>query len=332
MHIIIDIMKAKFFPILMNKKAEIDGFNLLTHNFVRFCDLLQPYVEYVTDRSIESLFYFKEIIPIIEDRRTDSQQIQQALAFFRELKKEASVYIPAFRIPESISNEEINLLDGFIEGRHADGLGIAIRINNGQDAVFDYSFFNKLNNRDYIFVDLGESNYKTAMFFLDDIKDKNSLVKVVIISSERRNKKTSKNYCDFGKEPDINSSVLESLRNDSFKEFGFATYCGCRSTINEVGIGIKAFGLILLMNFDDSSFFSIKSPVCSYIGTTYAALKPFILDRKDAVLGLLNENSISRERLETFLENENKGNAQFYIGLSIVHYIEELLYKYYKVV
>lgn len=325
-------MRAKFFPILMNKKAEIDCFYLLIQNFVKFYSFLQPYVEYVTNQSIDSFFYYDEIIPIIEDRRTDSQQIQQALAFFRELKKEASVYIPAFRIPESISNEEINLLDGFIEGRHADGLGIAIRINNGQDAVFDYSFFNKLNNRDYIFVDLGESNYKTAMFFLDDIKDKNSLVKVVIISSERRNKKTSKNYCDFGKEPDTNSSVLESLRNDSFKEFGFATYCGCRSTIKEVGIGIKAFGLILLMNFDDSSFFSIKSPVCSYIGTTYAALKPFILDRKDTVLGLLNENSKSRELLKDFLEKEKKGDAKFYIKLSVAHYIEELLYKYYKVV
>ena len=331
MHIIIDIMKAKFFPILMNKKAEIDGFNLLTHNFVRFCDLLQPYVEYVTDRSIESLF-FKEIIPIIEDRRTDSQQIQQALAFFHELKKEACEYIPALRIPKSISQEEINSVDSLLDSRHASGMGIAIRINNGQDAVFDYSFFNKLDGRDYIFVDLGESNYKTALFFLDDIKDKSSLVNVVIVSSERRNKKTNKNYCDFGKEPDVNTSVLESLRNDSFKEYGFATYCGCRSSINEVGIGIKAFGLILLMNFDDSSFFSIKSPVCSYIGTTYAALKPFIMDRKDTVLGLLNENSISRGLLKDFLEKEKKGDAKFYIKLSVVHYIEELLYKYYKVV
>lgn len=299
---------------------------------VKFKSVSSYYVECVNDNSIEFFFERGKITPIIEDRRSDSQTIRQSLLFFKELNKDPDEYTPSFKILREISQEEINEIDSIMEDRHAQGLGTGIRITNGQDMVFDYSFFQKMNNADYLFVDLGESNYKAACFFLDDIKSINSSVKVVIISSERRNKKTNKNYCEFGKEPDMNTSVLESLKNGSFEEDGLATYCGYRSTIKDIAKGVMTFGLVLLMNFDDSSFFSIKSSEYNYVGTTYAALKPKILADKDTVLGLLNENSISRELLESFLNGGKKGNAQFYIGLSMVHYVEELLYKYYRVI
>ena len=327
------IMKVVFTPILMNKKAKIDCFRFMKKEFAEFNDILRPYVECINEKtSIEPFFEKGKIIPMVEDRRSDAQSIQQSLSFFEGLEKDSGEYIPSIRIHGSITQEEIDSVNGLLEKRHAQGLGIGIRITNGLESVFDYGFFQKLDHRDYLFIDLGESNYKTALFFLDNIKDENSRVKVEIISSERRKKKTNKNYCDFGKEPDINTSVLEALRNDSFKEYGFATYCGYRSTINDGGKGMKTFGLILLMNFDDSSFFSIKSPVYGYVGTTYAALKPTILNNKKSVLSLLNANGKSREILEQFLEGPNKGTAQFYIMLSMVHYIEELLYKYYGVI
>lgn len=164
-------------------------------------------------------------------------------------------FIPIISIKKGfkISDSDlISLIERIREKGHIFGIRIQIELFDDYQAIMEET----LEKDDYLFVDIGESPYKSQVFLLQDVETVGIKAKSILINSPRHRKDIKKEYKKDGWEPLINNDVAKKFSECGF--CGFGDYAGLKDTLPE-NVPVRSVILALLYSKDKNEFWSIKS-------------------------------------------------------------------------
>lgn len=316
-------MNIKFFPILKTKRAEKKA--LLNLNNLLKTKSITPYIEDLCKKNSNSFFEVLKDIPFIVENTEDpfnfdNYNFKKAIFSLR------------------INDEAINFdkIENVIKGQHNLNKNVCVRIKFGYDTSLLEKTLNLLNDNDYLFVDIDNDKYISSKDYREKIKEIKPNIKIIIISNERLDKKPGRTYkqlkCDASfkdsSNNDFNTSVVNSIKSNSFYEYGFASYCTVRSIKTYYGFSRSAIGVFLIYSFLDNSFYSIRSASPDQIAKTYNQVHDFINENYGFLINTFFKNTpLSAELIKKmlFINPQKNQCAQNFIEISIVHYIEEIV-------
>lgn len=202
----------------------------------------------------------------------------------------------------------------------------AIRIQSGLNVDDCIYICNQLEENDFFIIDIEENKYSSTKPYINDIAKFQLKPKILIFSTDRYSNISNRMYQECGYNDTYNSSVVDSIKNETFEEDGFGTYCTAKNNLNETMNASKTNGIFILYNFEKNKIFSIRTATPEYTGIAYSNLKELIKSKPiyNTVKKHLAYTPLSNQMLDDFLQSSYKGTAAKYIGISITHYIEEI--------
>lgn len=206
------------------------------------------------------------------------------------------------------------------------GFKCALRVSTEISEQNIFKFISILEKGDFLFIDIADNDYKSIKLFLNKIDNYNRKCRIIIISDERPTNTTNKSLMMDDYNKSFNTSVINAIINNSFNQDGFASYCAAKNDLSQGGAyKYDVYGVFVIYEYSKNDFFSFKTDKVGHISTIYSSLKPKIKSNKSTISNLFKNTKISYDLLNSFLNNNKKGQAATYICFSIVHYIEEII-------
>ena len=284
----------------------------------------------------------QNIIPYIESIKSISNKcvlkyidiLRDTTLFFEPIESDVQTVLDCIdsfplscilvlRVRTNTTLEEIN---NFIDKNNKSNRIFGIKIDDADIRYFDFA--GKMTNPNYLFVELNGTSYISSSF-LDDLKADKPNCNVIIHSNEREHYVKGKDFKDhdFNLRPNFNFSIVESIKNGTFSFDGFGSRCSAKNDNTEdVKIARQVTGVFLIYDFNENNFYTIKSDEEGTISFTYYKLKEKLIREKPFIDSLfLNNTPIAKQVLTNYLTLE-KFSCLKLITVSIVRYIEEIIY------
>jgi len=290
-----------------------------------------PYIEIINEldskgynkilKNIDGIKHFEQIY-----RKPDSK-LNEAIDVTKKLIKDN--VIPSIHFTkDDCKSYDLDYLNSFITLCHENNSNCAIRIFLGHSIKETISLSEKLNKDDFIIIDIEDNDYQASSLFLEDLKHIKQKCNLLIFSNERPLKLSNTMLKANAYNEGFNTSLIDSVKSNSFIEDGFGSYCSAKNdTIESTPNKNEVFGVFLIYNFKENRFFSLKTKKKDHLSRVYSKFKDdFLYDSE--IIQIVNElflnTPISKGMIDSFLLDNKKGNASKYIAFSLVHYIEEI--------
>jgi hypothetical protein len=224
--------------------------------------------------------------------------------------------------------DNLAVIIDFIEKEHSKNRQVAVRISLGTKIVFIELLLKRLLPGDYLFIDMHEDPFPSAVFYLKRAYSLDHECHMIAISNERIPKMSGREFADGDFNPLLNTSLVQAIKDNRFQLDGFGTYCSAKNDLTESQPNKRpVYAVFLLYNYAMNQYYSIKSDCLDHISRIYGTLRPKLIKQLPVIKTKFFVNTpISRKELEDFLLSNKKGNASTYIFFSITHYIEEIIY------
>lgn len=318
-----------FIPVLKNKAvAEPKAIQICTD---LFSSNIIPYIEIIneneesrgylnTQKSIKNIVHFEQIY-----RKNGYSLLDIISKTKKRINREDIIFSIDVKSQELIDN--FSDIDDYIGYVHKSKKNCAIRTEMISNLDVIQKLLNILNNKDYLIFDIKDNDYQSLNLFFLRICQIKHACKIVTFSDERPNNSTNKSLAINDYNHFFNTSVVESIKNDTFTLDGFGSYCSAKNDLNQGGSYMyKVYGAFVIYNFEKNDFFSFKTENTDFLPNAYKSIKDILKDNYDLVMELFSETEKSHAMICEFLDNnEKKGTAATYISFSIVHYIEEII-------
>ena len=278
------------------------------------------------------------IIPYIEVTKSIDNKIVQKIFnilsgqdYFLEAVQNATLN------PESILPNQIPVINLSKTSDKEDAINnlrnhskyIGIRLKTGFPLIQISSLSERISKDDYVFIDIGEASYESSQLYISTVKRilLKSGCRIIIISDEHKKEFSGSNYEKDNFTELFNTSVIAAIKNGSFQEEGFASYCSAKNNlIDNRPIGAsKLYAVFFIYNFGLNKFYVFKSSEKYHIGKAYSELRKELAndEEKKKIKELIKEGSKSEKMINNLLMKE-KASASAFIAISIVQYFEEI--------
>ena len=325
-------MKKIFVPIFKTKaRAEKDALNetinLMGGNIIPYIDinksisnpLIGDYLNLIKDK--------KHFIGFVKNDSVEKNILSNISLLLKSYPSNDAIY--------TINADFLSFdnMDDIIDGCKRlmqDKIQLAFKFSINNDVSIIKQFLKQIDNFSYVIVDVDEDDYFSSSFYIKDmLKNISKNTKIIIFSTERPTTKVSETYNIFGVNRDFNTSVINEIKNNKFEWDGFGSYCGAKNNDNETQRSSLCFGVFLIYNFYENSFFSVRSLEKTNSGKAYSDLKPIIINKyRLSIESKFSSTPKSLQMLKNLLDGPKKGNASKYIAIGIVKYIEEIYNHY----
>lgn len=165
--------------------------------------------------------------------------------FIKRVNKDPLVYLEETKALLSIENavavfylyelEELELAQSFIETSHLNGKNIGIVLPS---RLLGYVNLLKLNNTDYLFIDIGQTPLKALSPRINDIT--NLAAKIIVIRENIALSLYNSSITDKKEVPFLFNDLSNEIPNSNIDKhfFGFSDYCGAKNSINITNSGM----------------------------------------------------------------------------------------------
>lgn len=283
----------------------------------------------------EIICYFSDsIIPYIEVIKSLDNKIVQNIFdilsgkdYFLEVVQNATLN------PESILPNQIPVINLskvsdientiYILKKYSKRIGL--RIKTGFSPMKIASLQGMVSEDDYIFIDIGESKYESSIQYRKILSKFGC--KIIVITDEHKKEFTGSNYEKDSFTELFNTSVIAAIKNNTFNEEGFASYCSAKNNLTDNRpMGASGlYAVFFVYNFELNKFYTFKTSKKYHIGKAYSKLRSELAndEKKKKIKELMKECPKSNEMINKLLMKE-KATASAFIAISIVQYFEEI--------
>ena len=326
-------MKRTFIPVLKTKKsAELpvtkqcfqEG--IFNESIIPLFEFLAPFNDRTSLSYIEAIGNNNCMIQVLQEKTKYHEEytLLEELQQLDAITKSLPFAMPVLTITESVSTHKDILLNEIVRYKKAKR-NIVLRFNNLSLTSGLSDVISLLNENDWLLIDIGFDRinplFKTVFSKLTTKFPK--LSNTAIICEELNPLIFNNSYNLNG----LNQSIVEMsiikdfLCGNTFTAVG--NYCGVRNRMSVDSKQTKAYGILLLPDFEKFDYYSIRSETCAPAGN-HVEVKESIKQNISIISNYFSFAPKSKEMLDNLLASNKSGNFSTYIKLTLMNYLERI--------
>lgn len=326
-----------YVPILKARRIEKGVIKKLSYCF---SDKIIPLIEIINDKSD-----FEKVLSYIDDKkvfidylrissskygnRFDPSSVVLSLRVSRDESEYLScledllVYnnvIPVISISDGYRISESNLINIY-DNFSLNNKSIALRIT--PSLIDDYRHFiqNKLQDKDYLLFDIGETSILSREMELEELSTMNISAKKIILNSPRQSNLTNGEF----EENDI-SILIDNIVAKEYSKLGFdgfGDYCGYKDVLPRKN-GSKGEGaaIALIYDYKINQFYSFVEKNTKLGVRGYSKVINDILQKRNIISDF--NDCVAMREVERLNLSPKKGNWAVWIGITMIRYIYQI--------
>lgn len=298
-----------------------------------FSDKCIPYIEIFKEKpekeSKRSAYYktkaqVEDVLHFEEYHRKTYSDLENVIILSKSINDQ-NIIVSLHIKNQNELNKNINKIKDFINYEHKIKQKCAIRIPvSFKDTTNLKEISETLIKDDYLIFDIREDKYESLTLFFDNvISNFDTKCKIIIFSDERPISLANKNLALDDYNINFNTSIIESIKKESFNFDGFGSYCSARNNTTTSGSRDEIYGVFVIYNYEKNNFFSYKTDTDDFQEIAYKKLQEKVL-KSSYWKGAFKATTISLDMLNKLLNYGNSKQATDYITISIIHHIEEI--------
>lgn len=326
-----------YIPILKARRTEKGVIKKLSYCF---SDKMIPLIEIINDKSdLEKILSYIDEKKVFVDylrisstkygNRYDPSSVVLSLKVSRDESeyinclKESLKYtnvIPVISINYGYEISELTLIELY-DNLSSNNKSVALRIIPSLVDKYNNFIQNKLEKKDYLFFDIGETSILSREMELEDLSNMNIDAKKIILNSPR---KSSLNNGEF-EENDI-SVLIDNAVAKEYNKFnfeGFGDYCGYKDVLPRKN-GSKGEGaaIALIYDYKINQFYSFVEKNTKLGVRGYNKVINDILQKRNVISDF--DNCVAMKEVERLNISPKKGNWAVWIGITMIRYIYQM--------
>ena len=326
-------MKKTFIPVIKTKKsAELpitkqcfkEG--IFNTSMIPLFEFLAPSSDKISLSFIEAIGNNKCMVQVVQEKTKfhEKYSLSDELKQLSTVTKTLPLAMPVLNITESHLIYKDILYEEILKYKN-EKRNIVLRFHNLSVINSFSDVVSLLNTSDWVLIDIGFDRinplFKTVFSKLT-IKFLN-LSNTGIICEELDPLIFNNSYSTNGFNQSIveMSVIKEFLYNNDFLAVG--NYCGVRNRVSVDAKQTKAYGILLLPDFEKFDYYSVRSKTCAP-GGNHNEVKELIKQNMPSLLNYFTSAPTSREMLTTLLASNKIGNFSTYIKITLMNYLERI--------
>ena len=326
-------MKKTFIPVIKTKKsAELpitkqcfkEG--IFNTSMIPLFEFLAPSSDKISLSFIETIGNNKCMVQVVQEKTKFHEEytLSDELKQLSTVTKILPFAMPVLNITESHLIYKDILYEEILKYKN-EKRNVVLRFHNLSVINSFSDVVSLLNTSDWVLIDIGFDRinplFKTVFSKLTT-KFQN-LSNTAIICEELDPLIFNNNYNTNG----FNQSIVEMgimkefLFNNTFSAVG--NYCGVRNRVSVDAKQTKAYGILLLPDFEKYDYYSIRSHTCAP-GGNHGEVKESIKQNLSILSSYFTYTPKSKEMLHDLLNSNKTGNFSTYIRITIMNYIERI--------
>lgn len=326
-----------YVPILKARRTEKGVIRKLSYCF---SDKIIPLVEIINDKlDLEKILSYVDDKKVFIDylrissakygNRYDPSSVVLSLKISRDENEyiscledlnEYNNVIPVISISYGYEISEQNLVKLY-DNLSLNNKSVALRIV--PSLIDDYKNFiqDKLENKDYLLFDIGETSILSREMELESLFNMGINAKKIILNSPRQSGLTNGEFEENDISILIDNTVAKEYKKLNFD--GFGDYCGYKDVLPRKN-GSKGEGaaIALIYDYKINRFYSFVEKNTKLGVRGYNKVINDILKKRDVISDF--DNCVAMKEVERLNLSPKKGNWAVWIGITMIRYIYQM--------